>query len=131
MPATKLWNWEKLFNSEELDGPCPECDRPDLITGWFQTSEFSQVRPGNCHGCKLPILLWHKLKIQSFGIGEASDYYHDFCFAKKSYLQEKLNRLVESKKAERDGSQAKSSEGCLSLLLIGMLIILLLSSASF
>lgn len=135
MPIAKLWDWERLFNSKDLDGSCPECGKPNLIAGRRTTGPvgLGSVTYGlmYCYGCKLPILLWHKLKIQSFGIGEESNLYHDFCLAKKFYLEERHHSVLESKKAQRDAVQATSSGGCVSLLLIGTLIILLLISVRF
>jgi hypothetical protein len=55
MPITKLWDWEKLYKSKDLDGPCPDCGRPDLITDRFRSGTLS-MRQANCHGCELPAL---------------------------------------------------------------------------
>lgn len=121
MPITKLWDWEKLFNSKDLDGPCPECGRPRLITEDFRDGAAT-VRQANCHSCELPMLVWHK---RVFAKGHL---YHDFCLALECAVVERHNRSLESKNTERNVLRAKSSGGCLSLLLIGMLIVFLVNS---
>ncbi len=135
MPIAKLWDWDKLFVTKNLDGPCPECGRPYLLSGLVSMQQV------NCCGCDLPILLWHKRALADRNLDYPfadADYlfadrslYHDFCLAALRALVEKHESRIESRKSERDVVSEKSQQGCLSLLLIGTLITLLLTFSAF